>query len=104
MSVNTILDQNLRYISVRSQWGCQPIPNNIITLEDKGSNSFNFFLNSSFSFSSFFLNLKNVLEYIMAVGCRVSLLEEDIGPTGSKKLLYPGPEVSYSNFIFYIIF
>jgi hypothetical protein len=78
-----VLDQNLRYISVRSQWGCQPIANNILTIDDKGLNDF-FDISCSSSPS---------LEYLCVVGSRVTIHEEDQAPSGSRKLLYPGPEV-----------
>lgn len=54
MSTNSILDQNLRYISVRSQWGCQPIPNSIQTIEDKG-HLFLFLLSSYLFFLIYYL-------------------------------------------------
>jgi hypothetical protein len=30
------LDENLKYISVRNQWGCQKLPNSVLAAEGKG--------------------------------------------------------------------
>jgi hypothetical protein len=84
--IASALDLNLRYISVRTQWGCQKISNSIGTVGDRGN------------YDAFIFELREInieTEYVMAVGNRICLYDEDNGVSGSRKLLYPASDVTY---------
>ena len=84
------IDHRLRFVAPKMQWGFQPLPESIWTIEDNGKKRIKmiFFLDSL----SFFYFIK---EFLMAIGTRIVIFEDEAGHNASKIMFPPYPDVIF---------